>query len=316
MRTLLFAIAFVLSGAVLWAQEPPERPVDLSTLRVVLVDYDWREPIPARLVSTQAHRSFGSSAWFAADDFRVPYARVRSIEARTRAGREITITATFLCLGEEDPERHILVELRALDKQDRVVRHTWSLEGDQRIVAAEHNARDSRERLFPENRTGLSIPTELLPEVSTLEIGLRPMSGRELEHFPRQPHELKFAMTRSDDDGHFEFVFTNHPGWDLDPAKHEIAFRVNHKDAEGRTVDRSVQFLPYRADGRYRVKAAIPPAHFPHSTAYATIYTKQPDNEAFRQKFFVRGEGSSYKGAWTGDGGKLIEIPFVDSKYR
>jgi hypothetical protein len=36
----------------------------------------------------------------------------------------------------------------------------------------------------------------------------------------------------------------------------------------------------------------------------------------FKRKFFIEGVGSSYRGIWMGDGGKLSELPFEDSAYH
>jgi hypothetical protein len=38
------------------------------------------------------------------------------------------------------------------------------------------------------------------------------------------------------------------------------------------------------------------------------VFTRQPDNDKFIRDFFYGG-GSGYSGCWTGDGGKLNELP-------
>jgi hypothetical protein len=318
MRTLILACTLAAFAPALAAADPPPRPVDPAKLRVVVWDHNWQQPIAAPLRSSRERRGpFATAATFLPDGFKLPYARLRSIEVEARTEAALRVAVAFQCLGEQDPDRRFLVELRALDQNERVLLHTWSLEGDHRIAAAA--ARDEwnlLEQASAENRPRFSILKDFAARVATLEVVFREMSGRELEHCPPRPHKMKLAITRPADDGTLEFVFANPAGWDLEAEKHEIAFQVTRKDAEGRTVGLDVQFLPYRPDGQYRVKATIRPELFPYSAASATVYTKQPDNDAFRAQFVTRGRGSSYRGVWTADAGPLIELPYVDSPYR
>ena len=256
--------------------------------------------------------------WVPTSRNAIPFMSLQLIqlEPPSSEGRPLKVRFLYQYLGSKVADRRILIDLRALDANGRVVYHTWAMERDARIGprVIRHGSqpilRDN------DNSTAIGIPYQVLSGVKSLRVYFRDMSRQELIHFPRRPHKLKLAITRPDEDGNFEVLFTNPVGSNLNPEDHEIAFKLSIRNREGQPKDTIVQFIDYERDGKYRFPVQVLPAHFEYSSVGISIFAKQPKNEVFKQKFFIEGVGPSYRGIWVGDAGKLPELPFEDSAYR
>ncbi|MGQ0633358.1 MAG: M56 family metallopeptidase [Planctomycetaceae bacterium] len=134
-------------------------------------------------------------------------------------------------------------------------------------------------------------------------------------------HKSKTDLKRTapDAQGRFTLVFHNPltdqdaHRWRLDPAKHQVVFQLFVKDAEGNLLDKIFRQLPARSLGGYRVNVQAPPELIEHSSVSVTFVTIQPEHDQWVQAFFHEGKGTKYSGIWSGDGGKLLSVPVVES---
>jgi hypothetical protein len=228
-------------------------------------------------------------------------------------GQELKLALKFECLGSKNPERRFCLETRVLDNGGKLLAHNWQVGSDGRIQPAYDPSIDAkflRSRLnYPDN----TLPRWAIAQAVRLDIRLIEYPRGLPPHFPSGPHNLDLAITRPNRCGDFDVTFTNPPGWDLDPPKHQIAFQVFVYDADKKFVRADRRFLMYRADGNYRQQVRVEPKYFDHSRVSISVYTRQPDNDKFIRDFFYGGS-SGYRGCWTGDGGELVELPIRGDK--
>jgi hypothetical protein len=227
--------------------------------------------------------------------------------------QELKLVLQFECLGPKNPERRLCLDTRVLDKDGKLLAHDWQVESDGRIQPADEQSiglKFLRSRLnFPDN----TLPRWAIAQAARLDIRLVEYPDGLPPHFPSGPHNLDLAITRPNRCGDFDVTFTNPPGWDLDPPKHQIAFQVFVYDADKKFIRADRRFLVYRADGNYRQQVRVEPKYFDQSRVSISVYTRQPDNDKFIRDFFYGGS-SGYRGCWTGDGGELVELPIRGDK--
>jgi hypothetical protein len=247
--------------------------------------------------------------WTPSDDAFTPIAKSWQLRGDWRRDdAQLRVSLRYECQGREDPKRRFCFETRALDKDGKLLAHDWQVEGDNRIGPTEIPAGSItfvRSRL---NSTRNRLNGPALRRLARLDFRLTEMPDGMPPHFPAAPHKLNLAVTRPDKCGRFDVTFTNRAGWDLEPAKHEIAFQVIVCDSKGKLIRADRRFLLYREDGRYRERVCVERKYYDYSNVSITIFTRQPDNDKFIHDFFFGG-GSGYHGMWTGDSGKLIELP-------
>lgn len=224
---------------------------------------------------------------------------------------QLRLDLSYECQGSEDPKRRFCFETRALDKDGKLLAHDWQVEGDNRIRPAEVDAGSLRMVRSRLNSTNNRLESHALLHLAGLELRLTEMPAGLPSHFPAAPHKLNLAVTQPDKCGRIDVTFTNRLGWDLEPAKHQIAFQVFVHDSNGKRIRADRRFLLYRKDGHYREHVCVERQYYDYSRVSIAIFTRQPDNEKFIRGFFFGG-GSEYHGMWTGDGGLLIELPLID----
>lgn len=252
--------------------------------------------------------------WRFVGEFRTPFVVVNNVNVDAGHVDELQFRVAYQFQGEIRTDRHMMVEVTALDENEQPIDHTWAIESDARIgphkvpLGSLIGVRSDR------NSANVKLPAEVVARASSYKIELRSLDEADLNHLPDRPHKLKLAIHRSSDENTLKFTFGNR--WELDPSKHEIAFSLAVHDAKGNLVKKRVRFLPYRADGRYEVCQCLPKEDWNRSNVSIAVYTIQPDNEAFRRRFFIEGKGSTYSGVWTGDGGEIARLPYEDSQYR
>jgi hypothetical protein len=262
-------------------------------------------------VSGELNLSDRSRAWQPAHDEFQSVAKLWQLSGEWRGhGPELRVSLRYECQGPEDPKRRFCFETRALDKDGKLLAHTWQVVGDNRVGPREIPGGSRpfyRSRL---NSDWNQLHDPALVHLARLDLRLTEMPKGPPLHFPPAPHKLNLAVTRPDKCGRFDVAFTNRAGWDLEPAEHEIAFQVFVRDSAGQRIRTDHRFLLYRADGRYREHVCVEPKYYDYSSVRITIFTRQPDNDKFVHDFFFGG-GSGYHGMWTGDAGELAEIPLA-----
>jgi hypothetical protein len=260
-------------------------------------------------VSGELNLSDRSQSWQPSKGEFTSVAKLWCLNGEWRdGGPELRIHLTYECQGPQDPKRQFCFETRALDKDGKLLAHTWQVEGDNRIGPTEipgGSLMFARSRL---NSTSNRLRDPSLRHLARLDLRLTEMPKGMPLHFPSAPHNLRLAVTRPDKCGRFEVTFTNRAGWNLEPAKHEIAFQVFVRDSKGKTIRADRRFLLYREDGHYREHVCVERKYYDYSQVSISIFTRQPDNDKFIQDFFFGGR-ASYRGMWTGDGGILAELP-------
>jgi hypothetical protein len=126
--------------------------------------------------------------------------------------------------------------------------------------------------------------------------------------------KTNLKRTKPDDEGRFSVTFDNpltKPGaqrWTLDPEKHQVIFQIFVKGADGTLVEKIFKQLAARETGGYRVDVQVKPELIDTSTISITFVTIQPEHDQWVKAFFHDGKGTSYKGLWSGDGGKLSAV--------
>jgi hypothetical protein len=80
------------------------------------------------------------------------------------------------------------------------------------------------------------------------------------------------------------------------------------KDADGKLVEKIFKQLAARETGGYRVDVQVKPELIDTSTISLTFVTIQPEHDQWVKAFFHEGKGTSYKGLWSGDGGRLSAV--------
>ncbi len=249
------------------------------------------------------------SSWKPAEDFNCSFAKFRRMSADLGPNdRELRIDLSYMCLGPQDQRRRFRLETRVLDADGNLLAHDWQVSGDNRIGPKEVMMSSSKMLMSSENYPWNRLPRAAIVRAAKLDIRLREMRDDQLSHFPQMPHKLELTVTMPNRCGDFDVSFTNPAGWNLDPPKHQIAFQLFVHDARGKLVRADRRFLVYRDTGKYCESVRVEPRYYDYSSVSIAIYTRQPDNDKFINEFFF-GRGSSYQGMWTGDAGKLSELP-------
>lgn len=252
-----------------------------------------------------------NARWTPPAEFATSYMRLRNLSAELDE-HKFTVRCKFKFRGSKDPHRYVCAEMRLLDEDGKLLFHTWQICHDARIGPRQIPMGSLMRTRSIENSPWLLVKgrtlRQVLPCLARAEIRLWELHEEDRAHFPRHPSSMRLAVTRPDDEGRFEVSFANPIGWDLEPAKHQIAFQLFVRDADGKTIRADRRFLDYRADGRYRESVQVEPVCYDHSVVSLTVFTRQPDNDKFIHDFFIGGS-SGYHGIWTGDHGKLIELP-------
>ena len=264
-----------------------------------------------KLIEGELELSERGKHWRPTVNTASPFAKIWHLRGSWRDDGKLESTLEYECQGPEEPARRFCFETRALDKHGKLLAHNWQVEGDNRIGPAEiplGSLIALRSRL---NSTNNRLSGPALRSVARLDFRLTEMPNGLPRHFPSAPQKLNLQVTRSDKCGRFEVSFANPAGWNLDPAKHQIAFQLFVRDKNDKLVRADRHFLAYRADGRYRECVRVEPIYYDHSEVSVTVFTRQPDNDKFIGDFFFGG-GSGYRGVWTGDGGPLAQLPLKD----
>ncbi len=251
----------------------------------------------------------GQMRWIRPTGIRCSFARIVELKASCDDwSDEFRIEIRFECLGPEDPVRRFCLETRALDQDGKLLAHDWQVESDGRIGPAEIQLGSHTFVRSRYNSPFNKLSRARLSRVEKLDIRLIEYPRGTPRHFPSGRHQLDLAVSRSNKCGDFELTFANPIGWNLGPPKHQIAFQVFVRDANGKHVRADRRFLMYRADGDYRQSVRVEPKYYESTEISVTVFTRQPDNDKFIRDFFYGGS-SGYSGCWTGDGGRLVELP-------
>ena len=159
--------------------------------------------------------------------------------------------------------------------------------------------------------------TKTLLAAKTAVLTLRNSPRRDLsqslitESVPVAPEETptRLARTRPNEAGEFTISFENPRGVNLTPGEHQVVFQVFVGVSQKPIRQKIFRQLDIR-DGRYKVTVKVPPEWIDDSSVSLTFLTIQPNHNAWVKSFFHEGQGTSYKGIWTGDDAILPAIPF------
>ncbi|HEY2250805.1 MAG TPA: M56 family metallopeptidase [Planctomycetaceae bacterium] len=126
--------------------------------------------------------------------------------------------------------------------------------------------------------------------------------------------KTNLKRTMPDGEGRFSVTFDNPltkrdaQRLTLDPEENQVIFQIFVKDADGKLVEKIFKQLAARETGGYRVDVQVKPELIDTSTISLTFVTIQPEHDQWVKAFFHEGKGTSYKGLWSGDGGKLSAV--------
>ena len=252
----------------------------------------------------------GEARWDAPEDARFSFARLKTLSTECKeSSHEFQVDLVYMCQGPKNPKRRFCFETRALDRDGKLLAHDWQIEADNRLGPKTIPWNSYTMVLSRDNSPFNRFPRTALADVARLDVRLTEYPVGTPRHFSNGPHKLDLAITRPDKCGDFMVTFTNPAGWNLDPSKHQIAFELWVRDAKGHNVCRETRLLSCREDGNYRQRVHVERKYFDHSSIGISVFTRQADNQQFVRDFFIDRIGSKYHGMWTGDGGKLVELP-------
>lgn len=257
-----------------------------------------------------------NSTWQPASGMLTPMANILHLSGEWRGGEipQLRLTLEYACQGEENPKREFRFETRALDQDGKLLAHDWQTEGDNRTGPIEVDGGSLRFVRSTRNSTSNSLEALGLSHLARLELRLTELAKGLPEHFPAAPHKMNLAVTQPDKCGRFDVTFTNRPGWDLEPAKHQIAFQLFVRNSDGKLIRTDRRFLVYRAEGQYCERVCVEPEYYNYSKVGIDTFTRQADNDKFIRAFYLGDGRSEYHGMWTGDGGPLTELPLRDQQ--
>ena len=257
------------------------------------------------------------NSWSPPDTFEMPSVTLRGVTLKQEEGKALKLEARFSFVGDISPDRQILVGVKLRNGQDQPIHRDWLIQTDGRL----HRARQKSRTMFVTsevNRASFDIPPEIAVDTASVEILFWELSSDDLRHLPSAPQRLQLGVTDPDENGDFHVSFVNPDGLHVDPSIHGVALVLEVSDTGGERIDRIVKRYdarPLKVGERYRYPLQVAPSLYDHSFLTVTFYTKQPDNDAFLQRFFVEGRGVTYKGIWREDKGALWRIP-LETTYR
>ena len=218
----------------------------------------------------------------------------------TKLSSNFRIDVYFDFIGLEDPERRILVELDGIGDGNEPIYQTWRVVTD---ASATENKNSTRARI--------GIPRLLLADIREIQIGMRELSTSEIENYPETRSRTNLRVSQPSERGDVTLRFDNpedrYTGkpMSLDPEMHQVIFQVVSRDADGTITKKELRQIDAKEQGGYEQTAKVKPEDFDRTRVSMTFVTIQPNHDDWVDRFFQKGQDTSYKGMWTSDGALL-----------
>lgn len=233
---------------------------------------------------------------------------------KTKLSSTFKLETQFDFVGPKDANRRMFVDVKGLDQDGKTIYHSWRIVQDTFTFPV---AKGDRPRTSHSNGW-VEIPRHYLPDLRTVQIGLRELSEEEITHHSERPSKTNMRISKPNAVGQFTIRFDNpideyKPGrWSLDPESHQVIVQVFVRDADGKLKKKVFRQIEARPVGDYEVDVTVDPKFFAYSKVSTTFVTIQPEHDKWVDDFFHKGRGTSYKGLWSGDAGELRKLPVAE----
>ena len=161
------------------------------------------------------------------------FATVREVRTKLSSALDVSVYLDFV--GDRDPKRRLLVELRGVDSNGNELYRNWGVVADATTEAPDAGF----------SRTQMEVPRLLLADLVELRIGVRELDAKEIETFPASRSRTNLRISKLDEQEQLTIEFDNpqdkYTGqpMTLDPEQHQVIFQVVTKDRAG-TVERKI----------------------------------------------------------------------------